>query len=198
MIKECKYIPTLETDRLILRQLLPEDADDLRKWLGRDEVYTYWGRPASKGEKNPELLFVDPRPNVRRKPTNDYLWGIELKEVRGVVGMIEVFDVENGRFGMVGFRIDPRFWNEGICTEALKRVIDYIFAETEMDRLQGNANVKNTGSNRVLEKSGFRLEGTIRHGKMVSEYCDYNIWGLIREDMTDHRTKKQKTDTGGC
>jgi len=34
----------------------------------------------------------------------------------------------------------------------------------------------------VPEKSGFRLEGTIRHGKMVSEYCDYNIWGLIRED----------------
>ena len=94
----------------------------------------------------------------------------------------EVFDVENGRFGMVGFRIDPRFWNEGICTEAMKRVVDFIFAETEMDRLQGDANVKNTGSNRVLEKSGFRLEGTIRHGKMVSEYCDYNIWGMIRDD----------------
>ena len=65
----------------------------------------------------------------------------------------------------------------------MKRMIDYIFTETGMDRLQGNANVKNTGSNRVLEKIGFRLEGTIRHGKMVSEYCDYNIWGLIREDI---------------
>lgn len=34
-----------------------------------------------------------------------------------------------------------------------------------------------------MQKSGFTLEGTIRHGKMVSEYCDYNIWGLIRDDM---------------
>ena len=51
MLKECRYIPTLETDRLILRKLKPEDAEDLKKWLGRDEVYTYWGRPASKGEK---------------------------------------------------------------------------------------------------------------------------------------------------
>ena len=183
MIKECKYIPTFETERLILRQLQPEDAEDLRKWLGRDEVYTYWGRPASKGEKNPELLFIDPRPNIKRKPTDDFLWGIELKETHEVIGMIEVFDVENKRFGMVGYRIDPRFWNEGICTEAMKRVVGFIFAETEMDRLQGNANVKNTGSNRVLEKSGFRLEGTIRHGKMVSEYCDYNIWGIIRDDI---------------
>ena len=94
-MKECKYIPTLETERLILRQLQPEDAEDLGKWLGRDEVYTYWGRPASKGEKNPELLFIDPRPNVKRKPTNDFVWGIELKETHEVIGMLEVFDVEN-------------------------------------------------------------------------------------------------------
>lgn len=53
----------------------------------------------------------------------------------------------------------------------------------ETDRLQGNANVKNTGPNRVLEQSGFRFEGTIRHGKMVSGYCDYNIRGMIREDV---------------
>ena len=73
--------------------------------------------------------------------------------------------------------------NSGVCTEALRRVIDFIFSETAMDRLEGRADVRNTGSNRVLEKCGFRLEGTIRHGKMVSTYCDYNIWGLIREDM---------------
>ena len=53
----------------------------------------------------------------------------------------------------------------------------------ETDRLQGNANVKNTGPNRALEQSGFRFEGTIRHGKMVSGYCDYNIRGMIREDV---------------
>ncbi len=182
-MKECRYIPRLETERLILRQLLPGDAEDLGKWLGRDEIYTYWGRPASKGEKNPELLFVDPRPNVKRKPSNDFMWGIELKKTHKVIGMIEVFDVENNRFGMVGYRIDPQLWNEGICTEAMRRVVNFIFTETDMDRLQGNANVKNTGSNRVLEKSGFQLEGTIRHGKMASEYCDYNIWGIIRDDM---------------
>ena len=34
MLKECKYIPTPETERLILRQLKPEDAEDPGKWLG--------------------------------------------------------------------------------------------------------------------------------------------------------------------
>lgn len=101
MLKECKYIPRLETDRLILRKLLPGDAEDLGKWPGRDEIYTYWGCPANKGEKNPELLFADPRLNARRKPTNDFVRGIELKKTHEGIGMIEVFDVENNRSGMV-------------------------------------------------------------------------------------------------
>jgi ribosomal-protein-alanine N-acetyltransferase len=42
--------------------------------------------------------------------------------------------------------------------------------------------VRNTASNRVLAKCGFIHEGTVRHGKMVSSYCDYHIWGMLRED----------------
>ena len=183
MLKKCKYIPMLETDRLVLRELTENDVEDLRKWLGCDELYTYWGRAASKDEKNPEFLFIDARPNVNRKPSPDFIWGVELKTTKEVIGQIEVFDIENDRFGMVGYRIAPWLWNTGICTEAMKRVVDFIFSETNLDRLQGNADVRNIGSNKVLEKCGFTLEGTIRQGKMVSRYCDYNIWGLIRDDM---------------
>ena len=129
------------------------------------------------------MLFTDPRPNVKRKPSPDFLWGIELKSDHKVIGLIEVFDVENGRFGKVGYRVAPELWNAGLCTEALRRVVDFIFSETAMHRLEATADVRNGGSNRVLEKCGFKLEGTIRHGKMVSAYCDYNIWGLIRDDI---------------
>ncbi len=183
MQTNCLYVPTLETERLLLRELVPEDAEDLGRWLGSDEIYTYWGRKAGKGEKEPALLFIDPRPNVKRKPSHDFTWGIVLRETNQVIGILEIFDVENDRMGMVGYRISPAYWGRGLCTEALGRVVGFIFSETPLDRLQGNADVRNTASNRVLQKSGFKLEGTIRHGKMVSCYCDYNIWGLIREDI---------------
>ena len=183
MLKVCRYIPRLETNRLVLRELTADDTEDLRKWLGKDEIYTYWGRAANKGEKNPELLFIDARPNVNRKPSHDFIWGIELKDTNEIIGQIEVFDVENDRFGMVGYRIAPWLWGTGICTEAMQCVVEFIFSKTTIDRLQGNADVRNIGSNKVLQKSGFTLEGTIRHGKMVSQYCDYNIWGMIRDDV---------------
>ncbi len=64
MLKKCKYVPVLETKRLIMREPIPDDAGDLKEWFGLEEVYQYWGNPPGKGEKNPEMLFVDPRPKV--------------------------------------------------------------------------------------------------------------------------------------
>lgn len=189
MLKECLWIPTLETKRLTLRKLTPADAGDLREWLGLDSVYQYWGRPASKGEKNPELLFIDPRPNVKRKPVHDFIWGIEWKETHKVIGMIEVFDVENDRLGNLAYRVHPDFWGKGICTEALKRVIEFIFSETTLDRLHAEADAENTASNIVLEKCGFTHEGRIRNGKMCSTYCTYNIYGYIRDDFNQSVNK---------
>lgn len=174
--------PTLETSRLILRSLVPEDAASLRRWLARDEIYTYWGRKASKGEREPELMFIDPRPWVKRKPDPDFKWGIVLKETNAVIGDVSIFDIENARMGSVGYRLDPDLWGHGYVTEALRAAVEFIFTHTELDRLHATADVRNTASNRVLEKCGFVHEGTIRHGKMVSVYCDYHIWGLLRED----------------
>lgn len=183
--------PTLETPRLILRSLTPDDVPDLRRWLARDEIYTYWGRPASKGEREPELMFVDPRPWVKRKPSPDFKWAMVLKapscspaaDSSGrVIGDISVFDIENSRMGSVGYRLDPDLWGKGYTSEALAAAVDFIFTHTELDRLQATVDVRNIASNRVLEKCGFVLEGTVRHGKMVSTYCDYHIWGMLRED----------------
>lgn len=112
-MKKCLWIPTLETKRLFLRELTSDDADDLRKWPGPDIVYKYWGHAAGKGEKNPELLFIDPRPHVKHKPSHDFIWGIVSKENNKVIGIIEVFDVENDRLRQRGLQDRPRFLEQG-------------------------------------------------------------------------------------
>lgn len=175
--------PILETPRLILRPLTADDVPDLRRWLARDEIYTYWGRPVSKGEREPETMFVDPRPWVKRKPSPDFKWGVVCRDTNTVIGDISIFDIENSRMGSVGYRFDPDLWGRGYATEALQAAVRFAFTCTELERLQATADVRNTASNRVLEKCGFVLEGTIRQGKMVSTYCDYHIWGMLRADF---------------
>ena len=43
--------PTLETDRLIIRKINESDVADLKEWLGRDEIYTYWGKKQAETRK---------------------------------------------------------------------------------------------------------------------------------------------------
>ena len=174
--------PTLETARLILRPMTIDDAPDLKEWLARDEVYTYWGRKATVGEKEPERLFVDARPWVKRKPDLGFDWGIVLRETGKVIGTVTVFEVENNRMAGLGYRLDPRLWGRGIATEAVGEAVRFLFRQTELDRLWATVDVRNIASWRVLEKCGFLKEGTVRHGKMVSVYCDYHLYGLLRED----------------
>lgn len=182
--------PVLDTPRLLLRSLTPSDVSDLRRWLAREEIYTYWGRPVSKNEREPELMFIDARPWVKRKPSPDFKWGVVLRESSSVIGDVSIFDIENSRMGCVGYRFDPDHWGQGYASEALQAAVDFIFTHTELDRLQATADVRNTASNRVLEKCGFLKEGTVRRGKMVSTYCDYNIWGLLREDWEQARKER--------
>ena len=176
--------PSLTTARLLLRPLTAEDVPDLCRWLGRDEIYTYWGRKASAGERDPAQLFVDPRPWVKRKPDPSLKWGVVLRETGQVIGETAVFDVENARMGCVAYRFDPEHWGRGYATEALQAAVDFVYTCTELDRLYATVDVRNVASNRVLEKCGFIREGTVRQGKMVSVYCDYHLWGMLRSDWT--------------
>ncbi len=103
-----------------------------------------------------------------------------------MIGELQIFDIENNRMGDVGYRFNPKYWKMGIATESLQAVVKFIFECTEMKRLNARADVRNIASNRVLEKCGFIKEGTIRQGKMVSVYCDYNIYSLLDEDIKQY------------
>lgn len=173
--------PEIETERFFLRSLIPEDAVQMA-WLSDPELYTYWGRGANNGELHPETIFVDPRPHVKRKPDPGFRLGIFIKNTGNMVGEISVLEVENSRMAKVAYRIAREHWRQGIATEALAAVVKFIYENTELDRLWTDVDCRNTASWRVLEKCGFVREGMIRQGKMVSTYCDYYIYGMLRED----------------
>lgn len=170
--------PVLQTDRLILRTLCAGDVPSLREWLSDPSVYTYWGARMGKTDKNPALMF-DRAP----KPAKSFHWGIVHRGDGKVIGELWVYLIENDRMAKVAYRLNPRCHGQGYATEALRAAVNFCFTHTELRRLWTAVDVRNTASCRVLEKCGFRREGLIRQGKMGTSWCDYYLYGLLKQDM---------------
>ena len=80
-----------------------------------------------------------------------------------------------------GISLTPEARGKGYGPEALRKAADYLFGHTETNRVEGSCDVENLPSARMMEKAGFRYEGTIRkcqwrHGA----YHDLMYFGLLR------------------
>lgn len=170
--------PVLHTERLTLRTLCPEDAEDLREWTPSKTLYRYWGKNPGKADKQPELLFTAPK-----KPAKSFHWGIVRNSDGKVIGEIWVYLIENDRMAKVAYRLAESVHGQGYATEALSEAVRFCFTDTELKRLWTDVDVRNTASWRVLEKCGFTREGLIRQGKAVSTWCDYYLYGMLKEDF---------------
>ena len=104
-------------------------------------------------------------------------------ELIGGIGAIPFDDVH--RYSAeVGFWIGEPFWNRGIISKALKTFCNYLFTNCNFNRLTANVFERNEASRRVLEKTGFVLEGTQRKSVFKeNKFVDHYIYGLLKEDF---------------
>ncbi len=169
--------PVIDAGRLRLRPMDINDVPALKEWLCDPSIYEFWGKGPSKAEKDPELLF-----QKMERPSKSFHLGIEEKESRKVIGDIWVYLIENDRMASVAVRIARDCQGKGYGTEALSAMTRFCFRNTQLKRLQAQADVRNIASWKMLEKCGYKREGLIRQGKMVNTWCDHYIYGILKED----------------
>jgi RimJ/RimL family protein N-acetyltransferase len=66
----------------------------------------------------------------------------------------------------VGYALSPRFWGEGVATEALSSLVEWASAQSSIYRIWAVCDVDNLASSRVLEKVGMQREGLLRRYTM--------------------------------
>ena len=81
------------------------------------------------------------------------------------VGNVGAFRQENIHFrtAELGYYLSEECWGKGIMTDAVRQLCEKIFSETNIIRIFAEPFSHNIGSRRVLEKAGFRLEGTLKN-----------------------------------
>jgi len=86
-----------------------------------------------------------------------------------------------------GFSV-PSERGKGYGTEVVQLLVDYLFLSKDISRIQATTNVRNKASQRILEKAGFRIEGTMRKFQFVKgAWTDYYLHSILREEWKGPR-----------
>jgi RimJ/RimL family protein N-acetyltransferase len=131
-------------------------------------------------------------PEFRKSLKDRYVFAFTILVDGEIAGEIGLQDPSICRSSYcVGFAVGHRFWNQGICTEALKQLVRFAFEELKLHKLFGDNDADNPASGRVFEKAGFTKEG-VRKEQVFKEgrYVDCIMWGLINPASEDHSSKK--------
>ena len=149
--------PILETERMILRPLELEDAEQVfNSWTSDDEVAKFMVWDIHKSvEETVEWLKLEVSNIMSDK---NYTWGMVLKENNELFGTIGLNYREEAGCFVLGYNISKKYWGKGLTTEAGRKVIEFGVKELGQKRFFCRHAVDNIGSMKVMTKLGFKYE----------------------------------------
>jgi ribosomal-protein-alanine N-acetyltransferase len=184
---------TLETDRLVLRQFILNDAESkFKNWASDNDVTKYLSWKAHENINASKNVLE----NWISKYTNKdfYQWAIVLKSINEPIGVIGVLKQDdNIKMIHIGYCIGKKWWHQGITSEALSVLIKYFFEEIGVNRIESRHDPNNQNSGKVMEKCGLRYEGTMRQADKNNQgICDYCEYGIIADDYFKNKIRREK------
>lgn len=174
----------LETDRLLLRRFVMEDADALfRNWASDDEVTKYLTWPTHADVETSRHVLKDWTERYAREDW--YQWAIVCKDNGPEpIGSIAVVSLKDSvAMANIGYCIGRSWWHMGITSEALQAVIDFLFREVGMQRIEARHDPQNPHSGGVMKKCGMQYEGTLRRSDSNNQgICDACYYAILAEE----------------
>ncbi|MCM3904733.1 MAG: GNAT family N-acetyltransferase [Pyrinomonadaceae bacterium] len=158
----------LETERLVLRRMMADDAEFILELVNQPSFIHFIG---DKGVRNHadavQYIQTGPMANYERFGFGQYL--VEIKDSRVPIGMCGLTKKDSLPDVDLGFALLPAFWSKGYAFEAAAAVKAYARDVLAISRLVAVTNPDNESSIKLLEKLGFRFERMIRLSEDASE-----------------------------
>lgn len=190
----------IETERLVLRPFTIDDAPKMyENWASDCEVTKYLMWPTHSGVDVTQKILQEWVESYTQE--NKYEWCLELKETGEPIGSMGVVRiVEKAELMEIGYCISRTYWHQGITSEALQAVMDFLFDEVGVNRIESRHNLKNLHSGNVMKKCGMVYEGTKVEGDWDnSGICDIAFYGLTKTQRKNQKKSSiaaQQTKSG--
>jgi RimJ/RimL family protein N-acetyltransferase len=156
----------IETERLLLRELLSSDADGMFELDSNPNVHVFVGKKPVKDIRE----SIDMIENIQQQ-YKDYgigRWAVVLKETNEFIGWSGIKlitkEINNHKnFYELGYRFIEKHWNKGYATEAGKAFLNYAFSEMKVETIYAYADAGNENSRRILEKLGLQFVNSFEY-----------------------------------
>lgn len=174
--------PTLETDRLILRELTKKDAPDLFHYFVKDEVTKFYD--INNLTKLEEAEAIITYWNEKFLAFEVIRWGITLKGEDCIIGTCGFHNWKKLHHkAEIGCELSPTQWKHGYMTEALSLIIDYGYEELGLNRIEALHHSENHNSRKLLDKFRFTEEGILHDYFYKNEgFIDVKIHSLLKKN----------------
>lgn len=179
--------PVLESEALILKKIEDQHLDELFEIYDNDTVFEYCGiiPKHNKGTVKNMIGHFERDYKKRFKVK----WGIFAQQADDqLLGIIEIFDM-NPKVNAVtiGYYSAEAHWGKGITTAAVKMLVDFLFEEVRVNRIQAEVMPVNEASKKVLLKNGFVKEGLLRQASLWAGkgVIDLELYSILKEDFNN-------------
>jgi RimJ/RimL family protein N-acetyltransferase len=166
-------VKILETERLILRQLTPDDSEFILELLNDPSFIRNIGdRNVRTVEDACSYILNGPVASYAKNGFGLYL--VLLKETGESIGMCGLIKRDVLDDVDIGYALLPRYWSKGYAVEAAQATKEYAKDVIGLKRIVAIVDPANEGSIRVLEKLGLRYEKMVR---LSADDIDLKLFG---------------------
>lgn len=175
-------LPHIETERLLLRKMALSDAPDLFEYASDPQVaaYVLWDHHQSLEDSRRYLAYM-----LEKYERGDVAeWGIVHKRDERFIGTCGFmwWNTLHHR-AEIGYALSPRYWNRGLMTEAVKRVIKFGFDKMQLNRIEARCIPGNVASEKVMKHVGMKYEGLMRKQAFTSgAFHDLKMYAILKEE----------------
>ena len=169
----------LDGKNVNLKVMEKEDLPLFAEWINKPEVFGEYNPLHQMSRTEAEKMLENP---LELKP-----FFIEKKD-GSKIGFVAHFNVLHvaGKLLEIGYSLVPNERGKGYCTEAVRIMVDYLFLSRETMRIQASTDTRNLASQKVLEKAGFKKEGTMRKYFFIrGETRDSYLYSILREEWKE-------------
>lgn len=151
-----KGTQNIDTGRFLLRKFKLDDANDIfTNWTSDKESckYNAWNVHSSI---NVTSSYLENWIKYSDK-LNYYHWAITDKNTYEVIGSISVSNIKDKvGYCEIGYTVARKYWNQGIATEVLINVINYLTNDVGFTNIRAFYDIRNKASGRVMEKANMK------------------------------------------